>query len=360
MAGKHLAIGTRKGLVIFSGENDQWSLLREGHLGARVSYAINDPRTNTLFCCLDHGHWGPKLHRSQDLGENWEEIPAPAYPDGAELKDGGPAVLRYQWCLTPGAETQPGRLYMGTEPGGLFISDDNGDSFSLVESLWNHSSRKEAWFGGGLDEPGIHSILIDPRDPDHISVGISCAGMFSSQDAGATWQPKNRGLKADFLPDPDVEIGHDPHLVVQCPSQPDVLWQQNHCGIYRTVDGGESWTRVSQDGGPAHFGFAVAVDPHDGDTAWVVPALSDEVRVAVDRQMCVCRTTDGGVSWQDFRAGLPQQDCYDFAFRHCLDQSGDCLAFGTACGSLYISNDRGESWQAVAQHLPPIYSVRFI
>jgi photosystem II stability/assembly factor-like uncharacterized protein len=370
LSGQQIAIGTRKGLLTYQESNGQWNIASESHLGARVSYAIRDTRSGLLFACLDHGHWGAKLQRSRDDGKTWEEIPAPKYPEGAELKDDKPAVLRYQWCLEPGAATQPGRLYMGTEPGGLFVSDNDGDSFELVESLWNHDSRKELWVGGGLDEPGIHSILVDPRDPQRISVGVSVAGVFLTTDGGQTWHPRNTGLKADFMPNPDVEIGHDPHLVVQCADHPDVLWQQNHCGIFRSTDGAETWTRVSEPGasteddasafGTAHFGFAIAVDPHDGETAWVIPAVSDEVRVAIDRKLCVCRTTDGGRSWVAFHEGLPQSDCYDFAFRHSLDLSGDRLVFGTACGSLYLSNDRGETWRVLANHLPPIYSVRFV
>ena len=369
LSGRQIAIGTRKGLLTYQESDGEWNMLNESHLGARVSYAMRDTRSGFLFALLEHGHWGPKLQRSDNDGKTWEEIPAPQYPDGAELKDGKPAVLRYQWCLAQGAAEHPGRLYMGTEPGGLFVSQDDGSSFELVESLWNHESRKEFWVGGGLDEPGIHSVLIDPRDPQRIAVGVSVAGVFLSTDGGQSWQPRNAGLKADFLPNPDVEIGHDPHLVVQSAGQPDVLWQQNHCGIFRSTDSGESWTRVSEPGpateddaaafGTAHFGFAIVVDPHDGDTAWVVPALSDEVRVAIDRQLCICRTTDGGQTWQAFREGLPQAGCYDFAFRHSLDLLGDRLVFGTACGSLYFSDDRGETWRVLANHLPPIYSVRF-
>jgi len=355
-----IAVGTRNGLLTLSQQGNGWTVVDEAHMGARVSYAISDPRSDLLYACLEHGHWGTKLQRSADGGQTWEEIPAPKYPEGAELKDGRPAVLRYQWCLVPGAEDQPGRLYMGTEPGGLFVSDDGGDSWHLNEPLWSHPSRKEVWFGGGFDEPGIHSILVDPRDSDCISVGISVAGMFTSRDGGVSWEPRNRGLHADFLPNPDVEIGHDPHLIVKCGAEPNVLWQQNHCGVFYTTDAGLQWKCVSQADGPVNFGFAVAVDPLAGKTAWVIPAVSDEVRVAVDRKLCVCRTDDHGETWQVFRQGLPQEDCYDFAFRHALDLSGDRLVFGTACGSLYLSDDRGESWTCLASHLPPIYSVRFV
>ena len=214
--------------------------------------------------------------------------------------------------------------------------------------------------GGGLDEPGIHSVSVDPRDSNCISVGISVAGMFTSRDGGVSWEPRNRGLRADFLPNPDAEIGHDPYLLVKCASQPDVFWQQNHCGVFHSTDARLHWSCVSQKDGLAHFGFTVAVDPQDGKTAWVVPAMSDEVRVAVDRKLCVCRTDDHGETWQEYREGLPQENCYDFAFRHALDLSGDRLLFGTACGSLYLSDDRGESWRCLASHLPPIYSVRFV
>ena len=314
--------------------------------------------------------FGTKLHRwtgfsvadvtSADPKEVWQEIPAPQYPSGAKLSDGSDAVLKYPWAMAAGSDRQPGRIYFGSEPGGLFISDDDGQSFRLCEGLWNHRSRldeKMPWMGGGLDHPAIHSIVVDPRDEDCIRVGISVAGVFQTQDGGEHWQPANQGLKAEFLPDPDVEVGHDPHIVVQCDGQPDVIWQQNHCGIFKTEDGCAHWEKVSQVDGPADFGFVIAVNPDDAQTAWVIPAESDMVRAAVDRALCVCRTTDGGQSWQAFRQGLPQSDCYDFVFRHCLKQVGDSLVFGTAGGRLYASDDRGETWRTLADQLPPIYCV---
>jgi photosystem II stability/assembly factor-like uncharacterized protein len=156
-----------------------------------------------------------------------------------------------------------------------------------------------------------------------------------------------------------MEVGQDPHLIAACRSNPDMLWQQNHCGIYRSTDGGATWSYVSQSNGPAHFGFPIAVDETNGDVAWVVPAHSDERRMAIDGALCVCRTDDGGATWTAFRNGLPQQYCYDVAFRHALDINGDTLAFGTTSGNLFVSDDRGESWQCVGNYFPPIYSVRF-
>ena len=217
------------------------------------------------------------------------------------------------------------------------------------------------WFSGGAGETGavLHSIVEDPRNPEHLYVGISCAGVFESTDGGASWEPRNKGSIADFLPDPLAEVGHDAHCLAICRDHPDVLWQQNHCGIFRTTDGGKNWEAVSQKGQVAHFGFPIAVDPHDPDTAWVVPAISDEVRMAVNGAMCVARTTDGGRTWQELRTGLPQSNSYDIVFRHALDLSGDDLAFGSTTGNAYVSADRGDTWQCLGNNLPPIYSVRF-
>ena len=370
MAFENLALATRKGLLILSNKAGSSKVVHEGFPGAHVAISFLDRRNQNLFACISDGHFGTKIHRwtnfdfsavaYSDSIETWQEIPAPKYPDGAKLQNGNDAVLKYPWAMATGHKNQNGRIYLGSEPGGMFVSDDNGDSFKLCEGLWNHPSRldeKMPWMGGGLDNPAIHSIVVDPRDANRIRVGVSVAGVFETTDGGESWVPANKGLKAEFLPDPDVEVGHDPHMMVQCENTPEILWQQNHCGIFRTSDGCVHWEKVSEVDGPAHFGFAIAVDPNDGDTAWVVPAESDMVRAAVDRSMCVSRTTDGGKTWTAFRNGLPQDDCYDFVFRHCLHISGDSLIFGTACGKLYQSDDRGESWRTLCDQLPPIYCV---
>lgn len=367
-----LLVGTRKGLIILERHGKNWDVVCEAFTAVPVSYATKDPRTGTLWACLDHGHWGAKLHRSKDNGASWEEIPAPKYPDDARIltrdllfsedgqnSEGVPAALSYIWLLQPGPADQPNRLYLGTEPGGLFQSDDGGDTFELVRGLWDHPSRFKNWFGGGRDLPGLCSIVVDPRDSNHIFAGVSVGGVFETTDGGTTWNPRNRGLFADFMPDPDAEVGHDPHFVIASPADPDVLWQQNHCGVFRSTDGAKTWTNISQEGGPVYFGFAIAADEQDPETAWVVPAISAEYRVAVDRALCVCRTEDGGKTWQQLRNGLPQKDCYDMAFRHALDISGDTLAFGTITGNMFISEDRGDNWECLRHYFPLIYSVRF-
>lgn len=355
-----LILGTRKGLLILERNGGGWNIACEAHRAIPVSYAATDPRTGVLWAGLDHGHWGPKLHRSRNMGVTWEEVAAPAYPDGEEISEGKPAKLSYIWLIAPGAVDQPNRLYIGTEPGGLFQSDDGGDTFHLVTGLWNHPSRKSWWFGGGRDYAGVCSLVLDPRDSNHLWAGISVGGVFESRDGGQSWEGRNKGLVADFLPDPNSEFGHDPHFVVASPANPDVLWQQNHCGIFRSTDGGQNWENISQPGGPAYFGFAIAVDAHSPDTAWVVPAVDAEFRLAIDRALCVCRTEDGGKTWQTLRQGLPQGDCYDIVFRHALDISGDRLAFGTTTGNLYLSDDRGDTWRCLGHNFPPINSVRFM
>ncbi len=354
-----LLLGTRKGLVVYEKEDNDWQHQQTHFLGIPVSIAYADERNGTWWACLDHGHWGCKLHRSTDRGKNWEEISAPTYPDGLTIKDDVPAATKYIWALQHGGHDKPNRLWLGTVPGGLFLSEDNGDSFQLIESLWNHPSRAAHWFGGGFDHPGVHSVVVDPQNSDHIFVGISVAGVFESMDAGKTWHARNKGLRADYLPDPNVAVGHDPHLLVTCPSQPAVMWQQNHCGIFVSQDAAKSWSDVTQKGGPANFGFTIAVAEDDPNKAWVIPGISDEIRTAVGNSLCVCRTDDGGKTWKDFRAGLPQESCYDIVYRHALDVDKNQLCFGTTCGNVFLSEDSGESWICLNHFLPMVYSVLF-
>lgn len=354
-----MLLGTRKGLLIFQRNGAGWHMTGHHFPGMAVVYAMHDPRTGMLWASLNHGHWGQKLHRSPDWGAHWEEITVPKYPEGAVNKDNTPATLRYLWTIAGGGEDRPNRLYVGTEPGGLFRSDDGGETFELIESLWNDPSRMTHWFGGGFDYAGIHSIIVDPRDSNRVQIGISCAGVFETTDDGATWRPTNTGLLATYLPDPHVEVGHDPHFVVAAPTNHDVMWQQNHCGIFKSIDGGHNWISVSKEGDTAHFGFVIAVDEQSPDTAWVVPATNDDVRMARGGALCVCRTSDGGATWTEQRNGLPQENCYDVVFRHALDVTGSTLAFGSTTGNLFMSEDHGDSWRAVSNYLPPVYSVRF-
>lgn len=352
-----LALSTRKGLLLVRDHGESFRLESESFLGARVSLTAQDPRDGMLYACLDHGHWGVKFQRSADLGKTWTELDPPKYPEGSEIRPGKPAVLKYLWGVGFPSEQRPGCFYLGSEPGGLFAAEEQGAAFTLNDALWNHPSRPEFWFGGGRDEAAIHSVCIDPNDDDRVLVGVSCCGVFETLDGGQSWTPRNKGLKAEFMPNPDAELGHDPHLLVQCRTQPHKLWQQNHCGVFHSDDYGANWRDVSQPENGIKFGFAIAVDPNDGDTAWIVPAIADEIRIAIDRALFVAQTTDGGQTWRHLRTGLPQEHTYDFAYRHGLALRGDHLALATAGGSLYTSGDRGESWRMFSTQLPPVYSV---
>jgi photosystem II stability/assembly factor-like uncharacterized protein len=355
-----ILLGTRKGLIAFRFTNGIWSRENFSFEGIPVSIAYADERNGTWWACLDHGHWGVKLHWSRDRGKSWVEVNAPAYPEGEEIKDGIPASTKYIWAMSHGGYNHPDRIWLGTDPGGLFLSEDGGNGFQLNSSLWSHPTRKTGWFGGGRDNPGIHSIIVDPRDSNHIYIGISCAGVFESTDGGQSWIIRNKGLKAEFLPNPDQETGHDPHLLIASASNPDILWQQNHCGIFRSADGGKEWIEISEKDGPANFGFAIAVAEDNPDQAWVVPATSDGNRIAINGALCVSRTDDGGNTWIQQRNGLPQSGCYDIVYRHALAVSGDAVVFGTTTGNLFFSSDRGDTWQAISHYLPMIHSVQFV
>ncbi len=359
MVGKQkILVATRKGLLVYS-KKDDWQIVSDHFLGIPVSMVYQDEGSGRWWVGLDHGHWGCKMAYSDDEGNTWIDVAAPKYPDGSMIKDNKKASLKYIWAFAAAGEDRDGEMYIGTEPGGLFHMYPDGSS-RLVDSLWNDPSRTTSWFGAGRDFPGIHSIIVDPRDADIITVGISVAGVFQTKDGGSTWRPKNKGLRADYLPEPNAEVGQDPHLLVSCATSPDVFWQQNHCGIFRSVDGCNQWQDVSDPNGIANFGFPIAVDPHNAQRAWVAPAISDEMRIAHAKSLCICRTDDGGSTWKSFRKGLPQDHCYDLIYRHALRTSGENLVFGTTTGNLYASGDGGESWETLSNSLPMVYSISFI
>lgn len=382
-----ILVGTRKGTFVVEKTNGRWTPRLAGHPGVGVNFVTRDPHTGTLWAALGHGHWGAKLSRSTDDGATWSDAPQIKYPEGARYlappeptEDGSdeglgptmkPATLLKLWVIGFGAK---GRIYVGTIPGGLFESHDGGESFELNRPLWNHESRggdlftgegsgTTHWYGTPASEgefaPGIHSIVVDPRNPQRILVAISTAGVLESTDGGQTWHGRNKGLTMDYLPDPAADWGHDPHFVTLSAGQPDHVWQQNHCGVFYSADGAATWKKVSQPELGVHFGFPVAVDAQDGRTAWLVPGKSDMQRTTVDGTLFVARTTDGGQTWHQLRKGLPQENAYDVVYRHALDNSANHLAFGSTTGNLYVSEDRGDSWQTAANNLPPIYSVRF-
>ncbi len=354
-----LLISTRKGLIVAKMKEASWKIVESHFDSIPVTFSYEDPRNGYWWVALDHGHWGIKLHLSKDKGKSWKAKKTPAYPTGTEIKEGVKAFTTYIWSIHHGGFENPHRMLIGTIPGGLFESDDYGETWNLNQSLWNHESRINHWFGGGFDHPGIHSINLDPRNEDYIQIGISCAGVFESSDRGMTWKAKNEGLIAEFLPDHHAEYGHDPHLLVRSESNPEVLWQQNHCGIFKSIDNGAEWLKVSEEKGPAHFGFAMAVSSLDENKAWVAPAVSDEDRIAIDKKLQICRTSDGGKSWTSLTNGLPGEFTYDIVYRHALVADKHNVVFGTTTGNLFHSNNEGDDWYTLSNYLPMIHAIHF-
>ena len=347
-----LLAGTKKGLFLFrsDGLRQDWTL--EGpHLeGWSVYHAIVDPRDGALHACTNHEVYGATVHQSRDLGKTWESAETLGLPEDSELK------LERTWHIEPGHADQPGTLWLGAAPGVLFRSDDGGATWEVVEGLLTHPTR-ERWHpgAGGMC---CHSIQLDPVDVNRLHIGISAAGVFRTDDAGEHWTPVNSGTAADFLPDPYPELGQCVHKLLRCADSPR-LWQQNHCGVYRSDDSGDSWERLDGNGLPSGFGFALALHPQDPDTAFVVPIEGAENRVTSDGRLGVYRTSDAGASWALSMEGLPRQ-AWTGVLREGMasdrfDPVG--LYLGAQSGSVFGSADEGQTWSEIASQLPPVLSV---
>lgn len=370
MMSDRLLVGTRKGLAdVRRGADGDWAVHGFEFAGGPVVAVVRDPRDSATYATFDHGHFGVKLHRRDSDDAPWTEITTPSYPPKPEALDErepmGQTVIpwntEYAWVIEPGHADEPGVMWCGTIPGGLFRSDDRGETWSINEALWYHEKRP-GWFGGGFNLPGIHSISIDPRNAATMVLGVSCGGGWRTDDGGASWRVAT-GMRANYLPpsEEDDPYTQDPHRVVRCDAAPDVLWVQHHCGIFRSTDGGFTYSEIT-DVAPSNFGFAVAVHPTDPDTAWFVPAISDMVRVPVDGKLVVTRTRDGGRSFEQVGAGLPADHAYDLIYRHGLavDATGERLAMGSTTGSLWVSEDGADTMTLVSANLPPISCVTFV
>lgn len=361
-----LLVSTRKGLFTVARTASGWDITGADFLGDNVTLAMTDKRDGRTYAALDHGHFGVKVHR-RDMSE-WKEVATPAYPpkpEGYEEHDMWGRPLAWStariWALEPGGADEPGTIWCGTLPGGLFRTRDGGESWEMIRSLWDHPKRK-SWMGGGADLPGLHSVIVDPRDSKRVMIAVSTGGIWITEDGGETWGQRGEGMRADHVP---PELTHDPiaqdvHCLVQCRSAPHRMWVQHHNGIFVSSDEGRSFTEIHE-AGPSTFGFAVAVHPKDPDTAWFVPEIKDEKRIPKDGKLVVTRTRDGGRSFQVLTRGLPQKNAYDIVFRHALalDETGERLAMGSTTGGLWVSEDQGDSWTNVCHTLPPVYAVRF-
>jgi hypothetical protein len=361
-----LLVSTRKGLFWVHRKAKRWEIERADFLGDNVTLTLSDARSGRHFAALDHGHFGVKVHRS--TGTGWEEIAVPTYPpkpEGLVENDmwGRPLIWSTAriWALVAGGVDEPGVLWCGTLPGGLFRSSNHGDSWEMVRGLWDHPKRP-LWMGGGADLPGIHSIIVDLVHSRRVFIAVSTGGIWLTEDGGATWSQRGEGMRADHVP---PELTHDPiaqdvHCLVQCPADPTRMWVQHHNGIFVSSDEARTFTEVTGVE-PSTFGFPVVVHPREPDTAWFVPEIKDEKRIPRDGRLVVTRTRDGAKTFDVLTKGLPQSHAYDVVYRHALalDATGDRLAFGSTTGGLWVSENQGDSWSEVTHTLPPIYAVRF-
>ncbi len=364
-----LLVGTKKGAFIFRGDGSRrkWEPNGPIFLGNEVNHLVLDPRDGrTLLMAARTSHLGPTVFRSTDGGRNWKEARRPPAFPKADDAAAGPAVERTFW-LTPGHASQPGIWYAGTSPHGLFRSEDGGISWDPVTGFLDYLQAlkaKEGFIGATPGGPLTHSILVDPRDPTHLYIGLSTGGFFESLDGGSSWKPLNKGVAAYFLPVKDPEYGHDPHCVALHPAKPDRLYQQNHCGIYRLDRPGEAWKRIGRamPKEVGDIGFPIVLHPRDPDTVWVFPMDGTTVwpRTSPGGRPAAYRTRDAGRTWQRQDRGLPPRQAHYTVMRQAFtadvsDPVG--LYFGTTSGEIWMSPDEGGTWRAMAAHLPYVLSV---
>ncbi len=347
-----LLVGTRKGLFVLDGDaaRDAWTVRGPLCDGWPMHDAIFDPATGAIFAAGGSNWYGPAIWRSDDLGATWSHS-----SEGLTYGDDGPKVETV-WSVTAG----PGALYAGVEPAGLFRSRDGGATWQHVEGLTNHPTRPE-WVpgNGGLI---LHSIVPHRTDQDRMWVGISSVGAFETRDGGVSWETRNKGVRAGFMPEGSQypDFGQCVHKLVMAADGGEHLYQQNHCGVYRSSDGGVQWEEITA-GLPSEFGFPMGAHPRDPKTAWTIPLTSPEDgRLMIDGHASVWRTNDGGDSWIRADEGLPRSDAYVGVLREAmavdqLDPVG--VYFGTSTGQLYGSRDEGRTWRLVADNLPAIWSV---
>ena len=362
-------VATRKGAWLYHGDSSRqtWRVDGPHFLGHVVSHLVLDPRDGrTLLAAAKTGHLGPTIFRSTDLGRTWNEAAKP--PAFAKAPEGekGRAVDHSFW-LTPCHANEPGAWYAGTSPQGLFRSDDGGVSWEAVSGL-NENAQYRVWMGGEQDGtpdgPKLHSILIDPRDKAHLYLAMSSGGVHESLDAGRNWKPLIDGLAVVEDLDPSNVTYHDPHCVRLCPSNPDRLYQQNHCGIYRLDRPATRWTRIGTNMPRAvgDVGFPIVVHPRDDRVAWVFPMDGQSVwpRTSPEGKPCAYVTRNAGETWERLDSGLPASQAWWTVKRQalCTDNEDPLgLYLGTTSGELWMGRSEGREWSPIGRHLPEIYAV---
>jgi len=362
-------VATRKGAWLYHGDRSRsrWQADGPHFLGHIIQHLVLDPRDGkTLLAAASTGHLGPTIFRSTDFGRSWREASKPPAFDKAPKGQRGRTVKHTFW-LTPAHANEPGVWYAGTSPQGLFRSEDGGVTWSPFSSV-NDDPQYRAWMGteqdGTPDGPKMHSIIVDPRDPAHLYFAMSGGGVHETLDGGKHWQPLVEGMEVVAGFDAGNVAFHDPHCVRLCPSNPDRLYQQNHCGIYRLDRPSRQWKRVGK-AMPAKVGdvgFPMVVHPRDDDAAWVLPMDGQTVwpRTSIGGQPAVYGTTNGGKSWKRLDKGFPANQAWWTVKRQAMAADSEDpvgLYFGTTSGELWASRNEGASWSCIARHLPEIYAV---
>ena len=362
-------VGTRKGAFILTGNQSRrnWRLTGPYNPGTDIFHLVYDSRNGGRLLAASNSMWfGPQVEYSDDLGKTWEQASQqPRFADKPEYAEHDGPTVNNVWHIEPGSDGEPGTLYAGVQPAALFKSKDGGVTWREVAGLGRHPTRPEWMPGfGGLC---LHSIALDRDSPDRMWVGISAAGVFRTDDGGETWRPANRGVRADFIPgDPLPEWGQCPHKLLTHPRAPGLLYQQNHCGVYRSDNHGDRWIDITE-GLPSRFGFVLGLHPRQPDTLFVLPEdevlgtdVGGGIRYASGARFRVFRSRTGGQDWEPLTNGLPQEHAYVHVLREgmatdSLDPAGVYL--GTVNGQVFYSRDEGDSWEIMVDNLPPINSV---
>jgi len=350
-----LMAGTSKGVFLFAAgpKREKWE--RGGpHFAGSPAYALGHDATqgDRLLAGVENPFYGPTLRWSDDLGRTWSEETASTlkFPEDAGVS------LKRIWQIEPGSRN--GTIYAGVEPSALFVSHDRGANWELVRGLFDHPHRPQ-WTPGNGGQC-LHTVLPHPSDPMQITVAMSTGGVYRSEDGGRNWRPRNNGVRVDFMPDKYPEFGQCVHKVVRHASRPATLFLQNHGGLYRSDDNGDTWRDIAK-GVPSDFGFCMASHPHDPDVVYIVPLEASLFRCTPEGKLRVYRTRDGGKSWEPLSKGLPQKDANEVVLRDALsvDRLNPAgVYFGTRSGKVYASADGGSSWRLVADGLPPVLCVR--
>jgi photosystem II stability/assembly factor-like uncharacterized protein len=350
-----LLVGTKKGLFALEGEpGGEFEVTARAFAGQPVEYAMRDPRSGRAFATVTNPFYGPKIFYTDDPAGEWTQA------EGLELPKGGDKALERIWTIVRG-EGDDAPLYAGGDPGVLFESRDDGATWELNRTLWEHPTR-DTWQpgGGGLC---LHSIVPWPGEPEKLAMAMSAVGVWLTDDGGQSWRHGNKGIRARYLPDeaPEDTLALCVHNLHRARRRPERMFMQFHGGVFRSDDAGESWTAIG-DGLPSDFGFPMALDPADPDSAYVIPLTADMDRVTPDGRVRVYETRDAGASWAPRGDGLPAEHAYLTVLRQALTSRGEGenleLYFGATSGEVFGSGDAGATWSTTAAHLPPVYSVR--